>query len=140
MWQCVGWIAVVVACASCSSDSEKSPASCGNDVLDVDEDCDGTLFSSDFVCGDGREPTACNACIPECASACGNSMIDDGEACDGTDVPACPTGTVGDVTCSATCEADTSACVPMGETVMVHVVKGTVDQPNYYVVSHAADG
>jgi hypothetical protein len=139
MWQYLGWIAVVVACVGCADDTEK--VRCGNEILDADEACDGSLINSDFVCGDGQQPAGCNECTPDCPErACGNAILEDGEACDGANVPACPTGTLGSVTCSATCEADTSACVPVGGTVMVHVVQGTVDQPNYYVVSHSWDG
>jgi len=137
MWKWTLWIAIV----GCVSSEHMPSPRCGNDILDADELCDGALIASNFRCGDGQAPTGCNACVPECATAslCGNGVRDDGEACDGDDVPACPAGTLGAVTCSATCEADTSACVPTGE-VIVRVLQGTAPRPNVYVVSHRPDG
>ncbi len=82
----------------------KLGASCGNNVIDPGETCDGT---------------AGGACPGECqidcqCPGCGNATVDPGEQCDGSDDSACPGQCQSNCQCTAaTCGNDT---VEFGET------------------------
>ena len=69
-------------------------ATCGNDVVEPGEECDGT---SDSACAGLCQTTCCTCPRP----ICGNNVSEIGEACDGTSDAACPGN------CSATCECPT---------------------------------
>ena len=124
-----------VSCNACTVDFsrciERSTNACGNDALDGDEECDGTLYrdgkttcsawNPDFVSG----TLSCNGCrvdysgcVEKASATCGNGEIDGTELCDGAkfkdDKTACSawddTYASGDVSCNA-CTIDYSACV-----------------------------
>lgn len=72
-----------------------APPSCGNDVVEVGEQCDGT---DDAACP-GLCQGNCTCPQPEC----GNDIKEADEECDGTDDAACPGACETDCTCGGTC-------------------------------------
>ena len=80
---------------ACQGDCQCPAASCGNDVRELTEACDGT---DDAACSGrcgtaGADPCQCPATV------CGNDFVDVGEECDGTADAACST-----LCNNATCE------------------------------------
>jgi hypothetical protein len=79
------------------------PQTCGNDVREGTEVCDGT---SDDACPGN--------CLVDCTcSVCGNDVREGSEECDGTDATACPGDCLADCTCAQPCPAsggDSTAC------------------------------
>lgn len=68
-------------------------STCGNNVLEPGEACDGT---SDAACP--------GACLADCTCpppVCGNGIAESGEACDGADDALCPGLCLADCTCGA---------------------------------------
>lgn len=85
---------------------------CGNGMLDVLEDCDGSLFGMNTCQTEGFAGGTL-ACTPDCGldtsgcSACGDGNVDPGEQCDdGNTSP-------GDG-CDATCQTEAPPCDPDG--------------------------
>ena len=79
--------------------SEAPLASCGDDTLDADEECDGR---ADDACP-GRCTNTCTCRAPDTAGpapACGDGNVDKGEECDGAADDACP----GHCTAACTCD------------------------------------
>lgn len=104
------------------------PALCGNDHVDVTEECDGT-FADENCTDHGFYFPAGLACSPvctldttECKGYCGDHAINGPETCDG--IP--PAGLacadfgfdVGQLGCSGSCTPAFSACAPVGWTSM----------------------
>ena len=87
-------------------DSNCTVTACGNGIVTVDEQCD----DGNLVDGDG--------CNSDCTSECGNSVLNAGEACDldelGSATCANSGFTGGTLSCSPTCQLDTSNCVQCG--------------------------
>ena len=107
------------------------PASCGNNVLDANEQCDtghdgacpgqcqpDCRCPSVATCGDGQinqpseicdgiDDDVCpGACQSDCtcgATTCGNNVTEPGEQCDGSADTACPGACQGDCSCGAFC-------------------------------------
>src|SRR5205085_3680476 len=75
---------------------DSSGATCGNDISEVGEDCDG---GDDAAC-----PGLCSGCACP-PPVCGNNTIESGEDCDGTS-----TGTGPTATCTAGCECPAPIC------------------------------
>ena len=103
--------AALVGCAESTTQS----ATCGNNVIEGDEQCDGGTVS----CPAGQSGTAvCNACkIEGCvdvSATCGNNQLDTGEDCDGTAFAAgknvCPSGTTGTPSCN---NCQITGCTPV---------------------------
>jgi hypothetical protein len=111
--------------------SDCSPAtSCGNDMVDPGEQCDGDdlqgfdcvslgLDDGDLEC----DPVTCVFDVSECGGVgnCGNGSVDPGEQCDGADLQGfdCASlGLAGGVLfCDPVmCTFDTSMCMPGGGT------------------------
>ena len=97
------------------------PSSCGNGVIDLDEDCDGALLTRCVDVGFDSGTLGCidckfdyNGCTFE---SCGNGAIDAGESCDGTNVGATTCELLGygpgTLRCAANCgDFDTRDCAP----------------------------
>lgn len=75
---------------------DSSGATCGNNVMEVGEECDGSDASS---C-----PGSCNGSCVCPAPVCGNDLLESGEECDGTDDASCPGF------CSLTCGCPAPVC------------------------------
>ncbi|GEM_PF-3879528 len=117
----------------CCQSVEQS-AQCNNDGnLDPGELCDGANFGKINGCGDFGFTTGILACTNACgidtsdcsgalipgvadAGTCGDDTLNPGEVCDGTsfgNIASCvdiDTFAAGDLSCTATCEYDTSDC------------------------------
>jgi hypothetical protein len=107
-----------------TSQCVKASASCGNNMLDVGEQCDGNLGNascSTFGLGGGNlQCTGCKYNTSSCqgtAGTCGNNAINPGEECDSMTFkviecnqlnPNFASGTMG---CN-TCQLTTASCVP----------------------------
>jgi hypothetical protein len=83
---------------SCSACTINCVSTCGNDIIEAGEECDGT------------DPGSCptGVCDPDCTCedpACGNDIIEAGEECDGTDPGSCPTGV-----CDPDCTCEDPVC------------------------------
>jgi hypothetical protein len=97
--------------------------SCGDGVVDEDEECDPAASPSecfeDEVCGGAGSADAC-LCITQDEPSCGNGIVDDGEDCDPAAAPSgCAAGMCGAVgtldecTCLDDAEGDCQgACTP----------------------------
>lgn len=102
--------------ASCPDD-----CTCGDGLLDVGEECDGTRFGGATCASLGEGPGALT-CTAECTidtsscggGNCGNDKIDPGEDCDGTDLgdATCTSSGfgAGDIACGSNCKYDYTAC------------------------------
>ncbi len=111
---------------ACAADCTKyeisgcSAPTCGNNILDANEDCDGALFANmKNVCPAGTtgtpvcvncQITGCTPVTPSPTSKCGNNILETGEVCDGTDVggKTCNdfiAGSQGTVSCQTDCLA-----------------------------------
>jgi hypothetical protein len=107
-----------------SSDTSTStgPDACGNESIDVGEDCDGDdLGGADCTSlGAGIGELACGAdCLYDTSGCffalCGNDMAQRGEECDGTDLAGNDCTTIGypaggDLSCMDNCTFDASGC------------------------------
>ncbi|MDA3863420.1 MAG: ice-binding family protein [Deltaproteobacteria bacterium] len=99
-------------------------ASCGNDIVETDEVCDGTALDSEdcTTVGDytGGELACASDCLAfvesACTGGCGNNLVETDEVCDGTALDSEDCTTIGDYTggelaCAGDCLAfDDSAC------------------------------
>lgn len=91
---------------------------CGNNALDIQEDCDGSLFGAHTCQSEGFSGGSL-LCTPDCTldtsgcNACGNGMVEAGEQCDDGNQMS------GDG-CSATCQNEVVACDPDG----TYVIQG----------------
>jgi hypothetical protein len=114
--------------ADSSSTGEAPPAVCGNEVVEGNEDCDGTdLAGMDCVAQgfDGGELSCDDDCGGFDTSACwfffcGNGTVEGDEICDGAEVGAetCVTQGFdnGELSCNLTCDGyDTSTCGSCGD-------------------------
>ncbi|MFA5623747.1 MAG: hypothetical protein WC966_01635 [Bradymonadales bacterium] len=101
-WQEDGMPACTMCRLSIGTCKKVSDITCGNDVLDIGEPCDGALFpNDDRSCSvyDAEKPwlkggeVGCEACeitIGSCQEAvveCDNGVLEDGEPCDGALFP-----------------------------------------------------
>ncbi|MBQ9817065.1 MAG: hypothetical protein IJM59_06330 [Proteobacteria bacterium] len=106
------------------------PKPCGNGKLDSGEQCDGTILNGatcEGLKGVGSTGTVtCAECkynTSDCSPSrgCGNGTLEDNEPCDGSKfavgsdscqkyAPNKYSG--GKITCTSSCEVDTSACIP----------------------------
>lgn len=103
-----------------SSTSDGGPT-CGDDVADRGEDCDGTDLGGEDCASQGFDGGTL-ACAANCtfdtsgctASGCGNGTVDLGEQCDGDDLDGADCIAVGfdggTLSCNDDCTVDTSAC------------------------------
>jgi hypothetical protein len=101
---------------------------CGNDKIDVGEDCDGPSIDDNAFCSDygftGGSLNCSNNCLllfHECSGGCGNGSLENMEECDGimyaTDSTCEDRGfTEGIIGCNDDCTFDTSQC---GDQVLV---------------------
>lgn len=115
--------------AQCTSDCEVDlsacDSSCGNGMLDENEDCDGDLFRGAKSCDEARlgsGPLACSQCRVDLSvcpmrASCGNGMREEWEACDGLLIdpeqgpPSCQEiGLTGTITCVECLAVDLSSC------------------------------
>lgn len=100
-------------------------AGCGDEIVDIQsgEECDGSNLNGQTCVGLGLASgdLACDSCrfdISGCGE-CGNGEAEGGEECDGADLGGATCEdfedfTGGDLTCTAGCEYDTSACTSGG--------------------------
>lgn len=105
-------------------------AECGNDLLEMGEDCDGsalgdaTCASLNLGSGDLGCTTGCTFDTSGCSvqADCGNGVLEYPEVCDGTELAGATCASEGfvdgTVTCDASCQLDTSACGSCGNDVM----------------------
>lgn len=94
---------------------------CGNGIVDVGEECDGTLVGDTTCVEQGLDPGPV-LCSAECTfdfgqcgtSVCGNGEIEAGEQCEPGDLAGQSCGSlgfsVGDLGCSANCQFDYATC------------------------------
>ncbi len=116
--------------ATSSSSGEEMTSStgrvCGDDVIDMDEDCDGMELGGMDCAGLGMGFSGGTlACADDCTFdtagcfECGNDIIEGAEACDGMDLGGntCETeGFVdGTIACAGDCTLDTSMCNSCGD-------------------------
>ena len=107
------------------TDSEKFTiiAYCSNGIQDPEEkgiDCGGPCPADCDRCDNGKqdldeEGVDCGGVCPRsCDQECGNNIVEPGEECDGSAGLTCASQgfTGGSISCSSTCEIDTSACTP----------------------------
>ena len=141
-------------CKSIDTSGCSIDASCGNDKIDNGEECDGSLIPGNKTsCSDWDETytagqVTCNAnCtlnyqLCQSAGSCGNGTLDGDEVCDGTkflnNKTSCHTlfpdlYEKGQVTCTDSCEYDTSACLSW-------CGNGSVNGKVGEVCDHSADG
>jgi hypothetical protein len=96
--------------------------SCGDDIINGNEECEGT--NTDIACSDGiysGTATCSNCQISDCdigSQVCGNSIIEGGEQCDvndfGNETNSCSDWgyySAGIVVCDNSCQVDYSNCV-----------------------------
>lgn len=104
-----------------------SVPSCGDQVREGEEQCDGTDWGGAdcSTLTNGEQPTGTLACSPECTfdtsgcdgaeATCGDGIAEANEGCDGADLrgQACTSRgfSGGSLRCSAGCELDESFCV-----------------------------
>ncbi|HZP40234.1 MAG TPA: hypothetical protein VFD84_01840 [Candidatus Binatia bacterium] len=89
-------------------------SSCGDGVIDVDEDCDPVASPSGCATGEtcvaAGTPDECT-CIEAGAGTCGDGTVDTGEQCD----PAAqPTGCPAGMNCSASCACESQSATCQG--------------------------
>lgn len=118
-----GELACTSACRFDMSACTPPPPNCGNGEIDEGEQCDGTNLNSQSCETQGFDggtlgctatcqfdTTGCTKIGPDC----GNGEIDEGEQCDGVNLneQTCVTKGFdgGTLTCTATCQFDTSGC------------------------------
>ena len=115
--------------ASDCSNTRVPPPTCGNNILDVDEECDGTAFDANATCAYKNFPeggtVSCNAktCLADTSTcfACGNNAIEGNELCDGTAIVAGQTCAAfgyekGSLACGFRCQVyDFSDCSTCGD-------------------------
>jgi hypothetical protein len=128
-----------------SSSSTGTPEDCGNDALDMGEECDGaeldgaTCESLGFASGDLSCADDCSFDTSACET-CGNGMIDEGEDCEGEDLGKATCISIdmgftgGVLACDAACGFDTSGCTALDQPGMGQVIISEI-MPNPSVVS-----
>lgn len=105
------------------SGSESSSMTCGNDVLEGDEVCDGAALDG-HTCESEGFPGGTLGCAPDCSAldtsncathVCGNATIEEGEDCEGADFGGLDCVALdfdaGVLACAPDCTFDTSSCV-----------------------------
>jgi hypothetical protein len=102
--------------ASCATD-----CGCGNGVLNVGEDCDGTDVG-DATCESVAQHGGTLGCNADCTFdvvgcdqyMCGDGIVDPGEECDGSDLSGATCDSIGFTTgalaCGSDCKLDVTAC------------------------------
>ncbi len=125
--QTLGFAAGTLVCTfSCTIDtggcSNTPPATCGDDVADPDDDCDGIDFNGatcetrGFGGGNLVCTSSCTVDTSGCVGgpACGNGDREAGEACDGLDFngTTCETRGFagGNLLCTSSCTVNASGC------------------------------
>ena len=109
-----------------NNNTNNNTGSCGNEILDDGEDCDGGNLNSETCVSQGYSGSglACDAnCELDFSSCdppvtCGNSAIDPGEDCEGANLAGESCGSLGyhgtGLACDGTCHFDTSVCEANG--------------------------
>ena len=119
-----GELSCTAACAlDFSNCTETTPISCGNNVIEAGEDCDGADLNGQSCSSLGFDSgnlrcTGCAFNTSACVSTgpvCGNRVIEAGETCDGTNVNGVTCAdfgaTSGTVRCASDClDYDSSGC------------------------------
>ncbi|MCR9163314.1 MAG: lamin tail domain-containing protein [Nannocystaceae bacterium] len=130
-----------------SSSSTGTPETCGNGVLDMDEECDA-LDLDGATCDSLGFAGGTLACAADCTydtsgcETCGNGVLDEGEDCEGDDLGGATCASIdmgftgGALACDATCGFDTSGCTSLDQPAMGQVIISEI-MPNPSVV---ADG
>ena len=101
---------------------------CGNNIINVGEDCDGNLFGAINECKDYKDFSsgllACNNCQLDTSKCnpmpkCGNGVVNTGESCDKTNLGIISSSckeyssffSAGSLTCTSNCQLDTGGCI-----------------------------
>jgi alpha-tubulin suppressor-like RCC1 family protein len=112
----------VIWFSSCDDD-KSSESVCGNQIVEVDEMCDGTALGGVTCMGIGFTSgvpvcnTICNFDFDGCSDEpeCGNGIVDGSETCDGSPVDCKQLGyESGEAPCTDGCYYDVSDCEPNG--------------------------
>jgi len=114
-----------VACnALCGFDTSQCHDTCGDNIINGPEDCDGTALGapvprcSDFGFYSGG-PVSCNGVCgfdtSSCSETCGDDIVNGPEACDGANLGGADCTSLGyygaaGLACNGVCSFDTSAC------------------------------
>jgi cysteine-rich repeat protein len=130
-WMCFGLAPSVILLAACpgnnvgsgnQNNQNNQAGDCGNSVIDVDEQCDGSALDEtdclwlgyvggDLLCG-GDCRFDDSGCEPP--PGCGDGVLDPGEECDGENLGGATCENVGleggELTCSGACLLDAAAC------------------------------
>ncbi|MBO4349400.1 MAG: trypsin-like serine protease [Proteobacteria bacterium] len=135
-------------------DDDDPACFCGNNRLDPEEECDGTLFVNDtslcteidsvYTGGTATCTEECKLNLLNCTKdpVCGDGRVDGDELCDGeafaNDKNECNAlfedlYSDGTVKCNESCTYDTTACIS-------YCGNGTVDTDKGEVCDHSADG
>src|SRR5690606_27502091 len=109
---------LLLVSAACSDDTTAAPpATCGNGVLEPDEECEGfdlrgqTCDALGLAVGQLRCNAECKLDTSGCGGLCGDGVVQSGEACDGANLhgATCATifgeGTEGTLGCSSDCRS-----------------------------------
>jgi cysteine-rich repeat protein len=126
----VSSVLLLLLAAGCARQGSRPPEdggvdaaihTCGDGVVDPQEACDDGNLADGDECSPACAVEPGWTCAPGspsgCTSLCGNGTVDAGEACDGAQLggKTCltvPGGfTSGTLTCSASCQLDTTGCV-----------------------------
>ncbi len=117
----VAFAPVVVGCVG---GGKKAPGTCGNGLLDLNEECDGGRFWGQTCEGYGFQGgflscgplctvdvSTCNGYLP----TCGNGRVEDQEACDTTELSGVTCESWGfdggRLACTVACTFDTTGCI-----------------------------
>ncbi|MBU1240570.1 hypothetical protein KKF84_11615 [Myxococcota bacterium] len=119
-------ILTLFALFSCKTES--TAKSCGDGVIDVGEDCDGTDLAGESCATQGYHAgtlactTTCGFDLSGCQADgyCGDGEIQEGEACEGTNIQGATCLSAADkpggvLTCDENCQLDTSDCNDCGD-------------------------
>ncbi len=141
-----GTLGCAANCVFDTSGCTSTQTNCGDEIVDADEDCDGSALGNNTCSDVGNYVGGTLACADDCTwdvsqcevpLSCGNAAIDAGENCDGTALGNQTCADVGNynsgtLACAGDCTWDVSQCIyELSPSEQIAAVRAVPDATGY---------